>query len=286
MELNDLTVFQRVAFHGSVSKAAEELNYVQSNVTARIKHLETELGTSLFYRHRRGMTLTAEGKKLIEYAAKVMASVEELKRAFQDAETPTGVLEIGTVEIVNWLPRILSAYHQQYPGVDLSLKAGVTEQLIKDVLDYKLDGAFISGPIRHPLIEQYMECSEELVVVSKRETLTMEELTHTPLLLFNKGCGYRAKLGSWFRREGILPKQVMEFASFETIIGSVAAGLGISIVPRSTVRYMEQNGLLFCHAIPEEHRMISTVFIRRKDSHMTSSIRKFIETLQTTPLIE
>ena len=64
MELNDLIIFQKVAECGSVSKAAEQLSYVQSNVTARIKVLEKELHTPLFNRHKRGMIINSEGKRL------------------------------------------------------------------------------------------------------------------------------------------------------------------------------------------------------------------------------
>lgn len=71
MELRDLQIFKSVADQGSVSSAAKELNYVQSNVTTRIKQLENELKTPLFYRHKRGMTLTAEGRKMLVYVSKI-----------------------------------------------------------------------------------------------------------------------------------------------------------------------------------------------------------------------
>lgn len=148
MELRDLQIFQSVADQGSVSSAAKELNYVQSNVTARIKQLENELKTPLFYRHKRGMTLTAEGRKMLVYVNKILQDVDELKQVFLDSETPSGILKIGTVETVSTLPTILSSYYKSYPNVDLSLQAGLTEELIREVLDHQLDGAFISGPIK------------------------------------------------------------------------------------------------------------------------------------------
>ncbi|WP_309244149.1 LysR family transcriptional regulator, partial [Paenibacillus sp. GbtcB18] len=68
-------MFQSVADRGRVSGAAKVLNYEQSNVTARIKHLENELKTPLFYRHKRGMTLTAEGRKMLVYVNKILQDV-------------------------------------------------------------------------------------------------------------------------------------------------------------------------------------------------------------------
>src|SRR5690606_9530744 len=139
MELNDLLIFQKVAEHGSVSKAAAELNYVQSNVTARIKLLEKELRTELFYRHKRGMLLNPEGRRLLEHSRDILSGVDALTQLFVDASNPSGRLEIGIVETVNALPGILASYCSRYPNVELSLQAGVTDQLLQQVIDRKLD---------------------------------------------------------------------------------------------------------------------------------------------------
>lgn len=277
LELNDLKIFQMVADYGSVSKAALELNYVQSNVTARIKLLERELETPLFYRHKRGMILNTEGKRLLAYANDIVSKFEEMKQVFQRSSTPSGVLDIGIVDTLISLPTLLSSYCSRYPNVDLSLRAGVTEHLLQKVIDLKLDGAFVTGPVKHPFIEQYEVLQEELVIVTKSEKFAVEDVTVKPLLLYNKGCGYRLRLEKWLMEEGIAPKQIMEFGTFETILGSVAAGIGITIVPKSTVRHMVSRGIVHCHEVPDEYRQITTVFIRRKDSYMTSSIKAFIE---------
>lgn len=277
MEFNDLKVFHAVATHGSVSKAAIELNYVQSNVTARIKLLEKELQTPLFYRHKRGMILNSEGKRLLEQSREILSGMEELKRTFQDHSNPSGVLEIGVVETVNALPAILSSYIQKYPNVELSLKAGVTELLMQQVIDMKLDGAFVTGPIRHQFIEQVEVIQEKLVLVTKEKTFSMEEITKRPLLLYNKGCGYRDRLESWMKAEGIIPKQIMEFGTFGTIIGSVAAGIGITIFPESSISDLVDNGIVFCHELPEPYHEITTIFIHRKDSYVTSTLRCFMD---------
>ncbi|WP_239615509.1 LysR family transcriptional regulator [Cohnella mopanensis] len=277
MEFNDLKIFQTVAAHGSVSKAALELNYVQSNVTARIKLLEKELRTPLFYRHKRGMILNTEGKRLLEYSRDILSRIEEIKRTFQDNSNPSGVLNIGIVETVVALPDILSSYYSKYPNVEISLKAGVTDLLLHEVIDMKLDGAFVTGPIRHPLIEQVEVIQEKLVLVTKGDSFSVEDITTKPLLLYNKGCGYRGRLESWMKVEGIIPKQIMEFGTFGTIMGSVAAGVGITIIPESSITDLVANGTVFCHSIPEPYREITTIFIRRKDSYLTHTLQCFID---------
>lgn len=277
MEFNDLKIFQAVADHGSVSKAATELGYVQSNVTARIKLLEKKLRTELFYRHNRGMILNPEGKRLLIYAREILSKVEEMKNVLASKSNPSGMLEIGIVETVNALPEILSAFYRKYPQVELSLKAGVTNDLLHQVIEMKLDGAFITGPIKHPLIDQVEVIQERLVLVTKEKTFSMEEITQRPLLLYNKGCGYRERLESWMKTEGIIPKQIMEFGTFGTIVGSVAAGIGITIFPESSISDLAANGTVYCHAVPEPYDEITTIFIRRKDTYVSPTLQCFID---------
>lgn len=286
MEFNDLKIFQTVAKYGSVSKAALELNYVQSNVTARIKLLEKELRTPLFYRHKRGMTLNPEGKRLLEQSRVILSGIEEMKRTFQDKSNPSGVLEIGIVETVMALPDILASYYSKYPNVELSLKAGVTDLLVQQVIDMKLDGAFVTGPIKHPLIEQVEVIQEKMVLVTKEKSFSIEEMTKKPLLLYKKGCGYRERLESWMKAEGIIPKQIMEFGTFGTIIGSVAAGIGITIIPESSITDMVANGTVFCHSVPEPYHEITTIFIRRKDSYVTSTLQCFMDEIVARTRLE
>lgn len=286
MEFNDLKIFQTVAAYGSISKAALELNYVQSNVTARIKLLEKELRTPLFYRHKRGMILNPEGKRLLEHSREILSRMEEMIHIFEDKSNPSGVLEIGIVETVIALPDILSSYYSKYPNVELSLKTGVTDHLLQQVIDMKLDGAFVTGPIRHPLIEQVEVIQEKLVLVTKGETFSIEEITKRPLLLYNKGCGYRERLESWMKAEGIIPKQIMEFGTFGTIIGSVAAGIGITIIPESSISDLVANGTVFCHSVPEPYHEITTIFIWRKDSYISSTLQCFMDEIVARKRLE
>lgn len=280
MELNDLRIFKTVADLGSVSQAAAELSYVQSNVTARIRQLEKELQTELFYRHKRGMVLNAEGKRLMVYAEDILGKAEEIKHAF-GTDRPSGILNIGIVETVIKLPGILSSYLEKHPQVELSLTVGVTEELLQAVTGMKLDGAFVTGPVKHPLIEYQEVFREELILVAKSDVFSLEDVTKKPLLLFNKGCGYRERLERWLKDEGVLPRQIMQLGSFETIIGSIAAGIGITIVPRSSVRRQLDEGTLHGFAIPKPYNEITTIFIRRKDSYLSQTLRSFMEELQS-----
>ena len=98
MELIGLVTFSAVARTGGITRAADELNTVQSNVTQRIKALEAEIGTVLFERHSRGMTLTGAGRRLLPYAQRMAALSREAVLAARDDGEPKGPLTIGSME--------------------------------------------------------------------------------------------------------------------------------------------------------------------------------------------
>lgn len=282
MEFKDLEIFQMVAQKGTITEAAKALNYVQSNVTSRIKRLETELNTPLFNRHNRGMSLTPEGKKLIVYCDKILSLTNEMKKVLQSKAEPSGKLEIGSVETVIKLPNILSTYNQKYDNVELSLVTGVTNQLQEDVLNHRLDGAFITETGQHPDLTSHNVFQEELVLISNKDATSLKQLKLKPFLCFSKGCGYRARLEQWYKDQNITPRKIMEFGTLETILNSVAIGLGITFVPKSVVSRLEERGIIRCHILPERYSKINTVFIRRSDAYLTSTIEKFIETIENS----
>ncbi|QQK81054.1 LysR family transcriptional regulator [Salicibibacter cibi] len=282
MEIKDLKIFKSVAFHGSVSKAANDLNYVQSHVTTRIQLLEKELHTQLFHRNSRGMILNPEGKKLLSYTDNLLTTVDEMIKVIQDSNEPSGELDLGTVETVIRLPYILSAYHQNYPNVDLSLVTDVTENLVDHVLAHNLDGAFVAGFKEHPKITQHEVFQEELVLISNNKEISLDEFAHKPLLVFKPGCSYRAKLTEWIQAEGIHPANIIEFGTLETILGCVVSGLGVTLLPKSTISHLEEDGVVRCMNLPEKYSHVTTVFIRRSDAYLTNSMKKFIETIDMT----
>lgn len=280
MELKDLEIFRLVAEKGTVTEVAKQLNYVQSNITSRIQKLEAELNTQLFNRHRRGMILTPEGKKLLAYSEKIILLTDEMKRAVLNKNEPTGKLEIGTVETVYYLPNIISSYIKKYQNVDLSLITGVTDNLEEEVLNHKLDGAFITERNIHSDLESYEVFDEELVLISDNRDITLEQLKNEPFLCFRQGCGYRARLEMWYQDQNIKPQKIMEFGTLETILRSVSMGIGVSFVPKSAVAHLERTGEIVCHQLPSEYSKVKTVFIRRADSYLTPTIEKFIETIE------
>src|SRR5580765_6584291 len=167
MDAADLRMFQSVASTGSMNKAALELNTVQSNVTARIRTLEDEIGLALFEHSNRGVTLTAAGRRLLPFAARAARLLDDAKRAVADEGTPAGTLMVGSLETTAALrlSPILAEFAAAHAAVDLSLRTGTSCELVDQVLGRSLEGAFVCGPVNHPdlLVEQFFR--EELVIL-------------------------------------------------------------------------------------------------------------------------
>lgn len=279
--MKDLLIFQTVAEAGSVNKAAQKLNYVQSNVTSRIQKLEKELNTTLFHRHKRGMTITNEGTLLLPYAQKIMYLVEEMKTAVTDENNPTGNLDVASVETVIKLPYILSAFIEKYKNVDLTLSTGVTTELKEKVLNYQLDGAFVtkSNITDDVTLDEVEVFHEKLVIISNKQDQTIEQLMQAPLLRFSDGCGYRAKLNEWLYDHDIVPKKVMELGTLETTLGSVISGLGVAYVPYTAVDNYVKQEQIYCYELPKEYSQITTIFIYRRTDQLTPSLHRFLDTI-------
>lgn len=280
MEFKDLWIFLSVSEHGSISRAAKSLNYVQSYVTARIKSLEAELNTQLFLRHRKGTTLTSEGRKLQGYAEQIIKTMNDIDKAFHDTEQPSGRLDIGTVETITRLPDILSMFQRFYPDVSLSIDTSVTDTITAKVADKELDCAFVSGFVQHPSISRAELFKEKLMLVYGDRNATLEDLKRMPMLVFKPGCNYRRNLERWLYDEKVEDASIVEFGTLETIIGSIKSGLGISLVPESTIKAALEREELYGYELPPEYSEISTDFIWHKDTYMTTAMNKFIQTVQ------
>jgi Transcriptional regulator len=279
MESNELRIFKTVALEGSITKAAQTLGYVQSNVTARIQQLEAELKTPLFYRQR-GMVLTPAGEKLLIYAEQIIHLLEEAEKALNDSINPSGTLAIGANHTVSslHLPAILSEYHKSYPKVDLSLITGNANELIYKVQHFQIDGAFVkSSFIPEENIIKELEYEENLVLVSSSKYNDIQEVCCKPFLMNTIGCPNRSQLEEWLKSKGIFNIRYMEFNNLDSIIEGVIEDLGASFVPESSIEEYERTGLIKSFKIPQEYSLVKTFFIRHKDSLKTNALQKFIE---------
>jgi len=282
MDVADLKVFEAVARLGGMSRAAAELHTVQSNVTARIRALEARLGTPLFQRHSRGVALTAAGRRLLPYALRVQRLLEEARRATVDDGRPRGALAIGSLETTAALrlSPALTAYAAAYPEVDLTLTTGTTCELIAAVLDSRLEGAFVCGPVNHPELEAEPVFREELVLLTSAPARSIDDVlaqADLRIVVLRAGCSYRQRLEDILARRGVIGARLLEFGTLEAIVACVAAGLGVTLLPRSVVEALWRGRGVAVHALPPAEAMVETLVVRRRDAFVSSALAAFLQ---------
>ena len=287
MELTDLLTFSTVARLGGITRAADELNTVQSNVTQRVKALEAEIGTALFERHSRGMTLTGAGRRLLPYAQRMAALSREAVLAARDDGEPRGPLSIGSMETTAAvrLPALLADFHRRFPSVRLTLRTAPTADLVAAVLDGALDGAFVAGPIEHADLTSTVAFKEELVLVTARRWTSLAALrAGTPesgptALVFRTGCTYRQRLEQVFTEFGWPSAARFELGTLDGMIGCVAADMGVTLLPRAVVARAHVSNDIGIHKLGPACAQVETLFVQRRSAHQYSALQGFVSCL-------
>ncbi|HTI93835.1 MAG TPA: LysR family transcriptional regulator [Puia sp.] len=286
MNINDLKIYIAAVELESLTKAAAVNNTAQSNASARIKNLEQALGTSLLKRTTRSLTTTGDGAKFLRVAREIVMAIDAFKDSLTRDDTPPGgMIRIGCIHSTAALraPGILSAFTAGHPNVDFKLKTGTTAALIKDVLDFKLDGAFIAGRADHPALSLQPVIEEELCLVSSALYPSLERLSSSEkpvkLIVFNHGCSYRALLEELLESMRLKKLRFVEMDTLESIINTVESGLGVTLLPLALIKKDYAFRDLATFPLPDRFARSQTTFIRRADYPMTKAYAQFWESL-------
>jgi DNA-binding transcriptional LysR family regulator len=254
LDLGQIEAFVQVAQHRSFSKAAEALFLTQPSVTARIQSLERDLGESLFERNGRGVRMTEMGAAFLPYARRALKALQDGRDSIEGMRNlEIGSLKLGSALTVSTyvLPKILKKYTTAYPGVEVSVHTGRSEQVLQMVLQDEVHCA-LERTVHHAEIVTVPLYEDDLVLVAppehrfaQKRGATIEEIGREPLILFDKGSSYNALIQGVFRQHGIVPKTLMEMDTIEATKKMVEEGLGIALLPKvSTEREVELGHLV------------------------------------------
>ena len=282
MDLADLQIFRSVVQEGGVTRAAEKLHRVQSNVTTRVRQLEADLGVQLFIREGKRLHLSSEGKVLLDYADRLLDLAQEAREALHDAE-PRGPLRLGAIEstAAMRLPVPMNEYLRRYPKVSLELRAGNTKELATAVLSGELDVALMAEPFADAPFEALPIYDEELVIVAPvghPPIKSPRDARPQAILAFEAGCSYRQRLEAWFAHHGDMPDRIVEISSYHAMLGCVVAGMGISVLPRNVLTTFPDAKLVSVHPLPEGLDRVQTVLVWRKGT-LSPKVRALREVL-------
>lgn len=282
--------FLEVARCQSFTKAAENLGYVQSSVTAQIQKLENEYGVVLFERYGRTMKLTSAGEQLRETFQHIVKMYDDSKRLI--ARQAKGNLEIGTIEslMAFYLPPLFHRFLQSFPEINLQVHPALESNILQSIRSGEIDlGILLHRPFIDDDIESIIIRREPLVLVANpghplcaSDQVSVAELDGQFLIVTEQGCSYRAAFERLLGQNGVTYHIHHEFGSLEAIKQCVSYGLGIALVPEiSVVRELIEQRLV---ALPFSHPDIIfyTQVIHHKKKWLNPAIRHLIELLSET----
>ncbi|MER9891483.1 LysR substrate-binding domain-containing protein [Mesorhizobium sp. M0119] len=267
MDLADLRIFRTVVREGGITRAAEKLFRVQSNVTTRIRRLEEDLGVQLFIREGKRLHVSPAGHKLVGYADRLLALAEEARTAMLDPR-PRGTLRLGAMEstAAARLPSLLADYHARYPEVEIQLRTGNPQVLATAMLAGELDAAFAAEPIADAPFEKQSAFQEQLVIVSAASRVSVDDRLDMPktMIAFEHGCPHRKRLEQWYARREFMAEKTIELGSYHAILGCVVAGMGIALMPKSVLSGFPESRWLKLHELAADEDNAITVLFWRK----------------------
>jgi DNA-binding transcriptional LysR family regulator len=297
LNFHQLHIFYTVAEKGSFSQAAQALHMTQPAVTMQIQSLEEYFGTKLFHRTTKKIELTEAGRTLLPYAKR---SIELMKETDVSMSKFThmlkGRLHLGASLTIGEyiLPRLLVPFGKEYPSISVSMKVINTSQILDEVLNHQLNFGLVEAEVRHPDVQTEALLNDELVLIvpsghplTKQETITVRDMLKYPFVLREKGSGTRKVMEDELQKAGVDAKDmniVMELGSTGAVKSAVEAGLGLSIISRSSVKHEVALGLIQMRKVENIHFSRSFYAIYLKSTILPISAVTFMTFLRERDL--
>jgi DNA-binding transcriptional LysR family regulator len=244
MELRQLAYLVGVAEAASFTKAAATLGVAQPGVSAQVRRLEREFGQDLLDRSGRSVRLTEAGAALLPYARAALAAVSGGRLAIDElAGLVRGHVAIGMVTACASLDLtdLVSTFHREYPGVEISLSEANSDRLLQGVADGRLDMAWVgvAGPLPAGIEAQVVADEALIAAVSRgdplaaRVSISVDDLRERTLISLPQGTGLRSCLEKACAARGFEPRVAFEASALHVLAQLASQGLGVAILPES-----------------------------------------------------
>ncbi|MEM7618587.1 MAG: LysR substrate-binding domain-containing protein [Pseudomonadota bacterium] len=286
MNFRDLEYVIETAKALSFSKAAENCNVSQPSLSAQIKKLEEELGTNLFIRSKRKVLLSAYGESFLEKAQQILKTRGEMYLLANENKNPLqGKVNLGAILTVApyMFPNIVSVLSKKAPKIQLTLKEAKTEELLKSLLDGKIDAAILSLPTDDHVFESQSLFYEPFYVavaknhkLASKKTITPKDMDAQKLILLEEGHCFRAQALDVCHSTAAKENKIFKATSLETIRHFIEAGDGVTLMPEMSIqkddglayipledkKFMRQIGIVWrksCNKKPQIEKLISLI---------------------------
>ena len=255
MDIRNIQTFIRVAELKSFTKAADELNYVQSTVTMQIQQLEKELGYPLFDRIGKKVSLTSLGMEFLTYAYEILHAVEKAETLGRNSDNAHGILRLGVSESILFgaLADFLPAFKEKYKNLDLRIKTGHTTELLEQLKQNQLDMLYLSANLNtepdlrcHYVHREYMVflSSAGHQLTSQRKIPLRELMQHDFLVTEREGICY-GRLRELIAQYNVMLRDSVEIDNISMIADLVEKGMGLAFLPEYAVKRRLEKGALF-----------------------------------------
>jgi DNA-binding transcriptional LysR family regulator len=287
MEIKQLTTFSAIAKTGNFSEAAKILGYAQPTVTTHIQSLEAELNVKLFERLGHRVKLTPQGKRLLCYSEHILKYSSEAISELSSNGTIAGKISVGANESfsVVRLPTIFKRFLSHYPTAEINLNFGsvneIHEQLKNDTVDIAF---FLTREVSFPDLVTEVLLPEPVTVVSSpnhpfktHTAVNIKDFENQDLIVTQKSCTFRTMIEDLMKQSQVHPHSLIEINNIQAIKELVMSGLGISIMPRISVKNEIDQGLLI--EIPWDGPPLSvcTQIAYHKDKWLSPIILNFLK---------
>jgi len=270
--MKHLRYFDALARLGHFGRAAESCAISQPALSVQIRELEDLVGAPLVERGGRRIRLTGLGEEFAGRARSILRAVDELEDLGRAAHGPfAGRLRLGVIPTVApyLLPDIIKALARLYPGLDPRPREAITQRLIEDLAEARLDVAIVALPVSEPALEEMPLFDEEFVLVRPLEDAgtpvpASERLHEMRLLLLEEGHCFRDQALSVCNIASASTRALMEGSSLSTLVQMVGAGIGVTLIPQMAVETeMRSSSVCIAHlAEPRPTRTIGMVWRR------------------------
>ena len=244
LTLKQFRYFEALAQYGHFGHAAEVCAISQPALSMQIKELEITVGTALFERGARSVSLTAFGEEFAIRVRDIMRGVDELEDlARVPKDVLSGRLRLGVIPTIApyLLPTIIGNLTKNHSALDLQLRETRTPTLIRELMDGRLDAAIVALPVSEPSLYEVALFSESFVLVrpeseAGREVPSPEKLREMRLLLLEEGHCFRDQALSFCNAGSTASRDMLDGSSLSTLVQMVGAGIGVTLIPEMAVR--------------------------------------------------
>ena len=296
MHIENLKIFSDLVESESFSRAAKLNGITQSAVSQQLRAMEKHFNVLIVDRGQKQFRLTPEGKKLCEAAKEILFRYDELNSELQEMKKViSGTIHIATVYSIGLheLPPYVKAFLAEYPEVNIRIEYRRANMVYEDVLGNSIDLGLVAYPQKHKKLEILPFHEDQLVCVvspehplAKRKRIAISELSGHKSVGFEPDIPTRKATDKIFRDAGITTDPVMEFDNVETVKRAVEINAGLALLPLTTVRREEAQGLLHVLRFRNETYQRPLAIIHRKGRVLSPAIKKLIHLLTSKNLHE